>query len=275
MTVSAAGPAPPGALAAHHLRLFALIVDYLLAFTLAKLAEQAAAGEHWDLAPRSAELGGMSLLGLGLAVALLLVRDAAGGRSPGKWLCGLAVRQARDPAAPASVPQNVLRNVALVLLPVEALLVFVDPYYRRLGDRLAGTVVVQPPRVTHLSRRLLGLAILFLLSLLLMMLVTRWRLHRSAAYETARRIASEHPALQEAVGAHQGFGGEPGLRISPDGDRAAVTLEVEGARGTAEAEVVMHLVTHGERRWELTAVRLLREPEPADGGGMEQAPAPQ
>lgn len=69
------------------------------------------------------------------------VEVATGGRTFGKWALGLAVvtRTGGRPGPAALLIRNVLRAVDLLLaVPLMAM----DPLARRLGDRLAGTLVV-------------------------------------------------------------------------------------------------------------------------------------
>ena len=68
------------------------------------------------------------------------------GRTFGKWALGLRVvsREGGRPGTPAFLVRNAVRSVDLVVgVPLMAL----DPLSRRLGDRLAGTLVVHahPP----------------------------------------------------------------------------------------------------------------------------------
>jgi uncharacterized RDD family membrane protein YckC len=58
-------------------------------------------------------------------VVLLMLRDAVGGRSPGKLLTGLRAVD-RQTGAPAGVPESILRNVPL--LPI-----LLWPFMRRTG----------------------------------------------------------------------------------------------------------------------------------------------
>lgn len=79
-------------------------------------------------------------------LAFLLARDLFfGGTSPGKRLVGLRVRSAVHAGQP-SVMQRGLRNVTLVLTPLFWIIEYFaaknDPRLRRLGDKLAGTEIV-------------------------------------------------------------------------------------------------------------------------------------
>jgi uncharacterized RDD family membrane protein YckC len=258
-------PPTPPRLAPLHLRLFALILDYLLATTVLKLLDLATVGEHWDLRPVSEGVPGPTAGWAAGLVLLLLARDVLGGKSPGKWLTGLAVGRAENPEARAPLLSNLLRNLPLLILPVEGLLVFVHPYGRRLGDRLAGTVVVAPAQVSPLSRRLMGLAVLFLGVLLVSFLLGPWNVRRSAAYQVARGAAAAHPEVAAAVGAPAELNASPSLELAvrPDGGSATLVFEARGPRGKAEAQVELRLET-APRRWKLEAltVRGRASPEP-------------
>jgi uncharacterized RDD family membrane protein YckC len=73
------------------------------------------------------------------------VEVATGGRSFGKWTMGLAVvtRRGGRPPATALLLRNAVRSVDLLVgIP----LMLLDPLSRRLGDRLAGTLVVHVRR---------------------------------------------------------------------------------------------------------------------------------
>ena len=78
------------------------------------------------------------------------------GQTPGKWL--VQVRVVRTDGAPVQLPDVVLRNLLRVadFLPLGfglgVLVMLFDPKLRRLGDLVAGTVVVQEDRGAVLDR---------------------------------------------------------------------------------------------------------------------------
>lgn len=271
--VSAARPITLGA---HHLRLFALLIDYLLVVTALNLLDQLTMGAHWDLEPMTgARWTQIAYWAVGLTV-LLVGRDLVGGRSPGKWFTGIAVGLEADPLRTPAAWRLLVRNALLALLPVEAVLVFVDPLCRRLGDRLAGTVVVAAPRPAPAGRRLLALAILMLAALLAAFLVGPWNLRRTAAYDKATALIRQRPEVRARVGSDPALSEPPrfDLRLEPQGGRAEVSFTVEGARGRAEGELTLRL-DRRRRRWELAAFSL--EPPPEERGPrpeVRDAPAP-
>lgn len=260
-------PSPPTSLAPHHLRLFALIVDYMLIITLLKLIDQLVLGEHWDLLPVVEDAPPFSLWWVAGLALMVICKDIFHGRSVGKWLAGIAVAAPPELAHPPGLKRCLLRNLTLPLLPVEALVLFMDPHGRRLGDRLAGTVVVVPAIVPNLMRRLTSMAILFLAVMLTSFLATPWNMRRSAAYQTAYREAARHPSVIQAVGEPARPDSSPqfSLTLEPRGGAAQLTFEVEGPRGLREVKVMLKL-GQAPRRWAVESLRLLT---PEDAGKNE------
>jgi uncharacterized RDD family membrane protein YckC len=78
-----------------------------------------------------------------LFLAGVLLRDGRGGRSLGKLIMGLGLRGRKGPPG---YGRSILRNLPL-LIPginlIEIPLVVFSPAGRRIGDRLAGTTVVE------------------------------------------------------------------------------------------------------------------------------------
>lgn len=123
------------------LRLAAFVVDALV-FALA-LILPATVGSY-----SAARFGGntkaVSLVwwvALAVLLVLMLLRDGYRGRSPGKRLLGLKIVTPRGTGS--SYGRSVLRNMTLLLLPVELLLVFTGRGGARLGDRIAKTSIVE------------------------------------------------------------------------------------------------------------------------------------
>ncbi|MEE8396758.1 MAG: RDD family protein [bacterium] len=265
--------AMPTALAPHHLRFFALLLDYLVAVILLRLGEELTLGEHWDLRPPPGALYLSPYWYVGFTV-LMLCKDALAGRSPGKWLTGLLVAEAANPARRAGRARTLVRNAFLVLGPIEALSVFFDPYLRRLGDRAAGTVVVVAPRVTPFFRRWLVVAMAFLALLLASFLISPWNMRRSAAYRDARQIAGGHAGVARTVGRPFTLDRTPVFQLRQDSTReeATVTFQATGPRGTTEVTVAMRL-NRPAGSWERLSVSFAGQAEPP-GPPVRDAPPP-
>jgi hypothetical protein len=254
-------PAPPRAqltLAALHLRLFAVLFDYVLIVAGLKLAEQMLLGPGWDLRPVPVSAPLLPWAWLLALAGLFVARDAAGA-GPGKWIAGIAVRAAADPAQPPAPWRCLLRTASLLLLPVDLLLMLRDPFYRRLGDRWAGTVVVLREPGPSIVQRAFGLSILFLGFILAALLVTPWNLRRSAAYGEARQALLAEPLLRERVGAALELDRSPSfdLDVTPSGGTAVLTFEAKGERGRARGQVFLRLERLPVPHWERVRVEVL------------------
>ncbi len=109
----------------------------------------------------SSAVEGLEGLGSGAFMLALFLLDWAwftvfeslpGGASPGKRVVGLRV--VREDGAPASLREIALRNLlraadaAPAMYVVGLVAMAIDPRFRRLGDRVAGTIVVVNQRVT-------------------------------------------------------------------------------------------------------------------------------
>jgi hypothetical protein len=259
------------ALAAHHLRLFALLLDYLFIVAGLKLAEQAQLGADWDLRLATSVAALFPPWWIAAVVLLFVFKDI-GGASPGKWVMGIAVRRADDPHRGSGPFRAVLRNLALLLLPAEVYLVFRDPYWRRLGDRWAGTVVVVRKPEFPLIQRAFGLSILFLGFILVALLVTPWNLRRSAAYRVAYQAATAHPPLARDLGAPVTLDRTPAMELSLEHRRARLVFDAKGARGRAEVRVHLLLPEGTGSVWAVSSIDV--EPAAAPGRPVQQAAPP-
>ncbi len=87
-----------------------------------------------------------------LALAMALIHAARGGTTPGKALLGLVVvgEDGQTPSHFAFLLRSFLWAVELVPLPVPVglLVIFFHPRNQRLGDLVAGTLVIRQPRAT-------------------------------------------------------------------------------------------------------------------------------
>ena len=251
---------PQPSLAGHHLRLFALLIDYLMVVIVLNLMNQLLLGEHWDLRPLEDRGGGWTYW-IVTGAALFLTKDVWFQRSPGKWFTGIAIGQAENPLLPPSRTMLALRNVPLLLLPVEAVLVFVDPYSRRLGDRWMGTVVIEPLRPAHMGRRMLVFTSLLMGVLLLAFLVAPWNMRRTSAYQEAVLQVMADPQVHRRVG--DGIevteSGGFDLRLEEGAERAELNFAAIGTRGQAEGTVSLVLLVP-ERRWVLESFELEETP---------------
>lgn len=75
---------------------------------------------------------------------LVIFKDTKRGGSVGKFLMEIGVRLRRNPNEIPSRWRLIMRNITLILIwPIEIICAFSSKYGERLGDKLAGTIVVK------------------------------------------------------------------------------------------------------------------------------------
>jgi uncharacterized RDD family membrane protein YckC len=90
--------------------------------------------------------GGPALALFALGLAYFVVLEGMVGATVGKYLVGVRVRTMAGGRIgwTASLVRNLLRAVDVCVCCVGALLIWTSPRRQRLGDRVAGTVVLLP-----------------------------------------------------------------------------------------------------------------------------------
>jgi len=121
-------------------RLFALLLDFIFALLFANTLVQVFREEHWDLVMQSRDLSGLVFF-YGSIAFILLFKDIFG-RSLGKLLLAMTIREIENLEQRPSRTVLVQRNILLLLFPVEGVLVLRDAYARRLADKWWKTVVL-------------------------------------------------------------------------------------------------------------------------------------
>jgi len=175
-------------------RLFALLLDFIFALLIANTFVQVFRKEHWDLVMQSSDLSDL-LPFYGSIVLVLLFKDIFG-RSPGKLLLGMTVRNIGNFSERPPLVVLLKRNLLLLLFPVEGVVLLRDDYARRLADKWWGTIVLDDQKAMRVILRiLLGNIILFgFFSVAI--LFQRSSIEKTAAFQTAEKAIRSHPTLQ-------------------------------------------------------------------------------
>jgi hypothetical protein len=174
-------------------RLFALLLDFIFALLFANTLVQVFREEHWDLVMQSRDLSGLVFF-YGSIAFILLFKDIFG-RSLGKLLLAMTIREIENLEQRPSRTVLVQRNILLLLFPVEGVIVLRDAYARRLADKWWKTVVLDDQKAMRGTLRiLLGNIILFgFFSIAI--LFQRSGIEKTAAYQAAEQAIRSHQPL--------------------------------------------------------------------------------
>jgi len=195
-----------------------------------------------------------------LGFGIFTSKDAIKGLGLGKLVMGIRVMG--DSNKPAPPIRTFLRNISLIIWPIEALAMILNSQKRRLGDYLANTQVKRDPNISGTHR---GYAALFIVCFYLFtpnlpdidfseqgfMELSQYLVKQSRAYELAEQSIQEQEAIVQLIGPIQSIHVDSHSNISVYNDEgeAQLILEVQGEDASLPVLVKLKR-TAGE--WTLT-----------------------
>jgi uncharacterized RDD family membrane protein YckC len=182
---------------------------------------------------------------------LYFAKDSVRGSSPGKWLMGISVRDKEDHASVPSVGRLFLRNLTVVIWPVEFIVLVANGEKRRLGDQLANTVVVKSSRkMKVLPIVLIAIAgvLLFFFSMFFMIVGF---MKNSDAYKTAIREIEQNKEIIEETGGIKGYGIMPTGSINIANGEGEAQLQIKVLGNKKNLVVDTYLTKQDGGAWKL------------------------
>lgn len=93
--------------------------------------------------------------------ALFLAKDMFNGTSPGKYILGIRICQKDNPTTIRPLP-SILRNITLIIWPIEGIVMTLNSDKRRIGDLFANSHVIRDKSIPTMHRILAVFAILII-----------------------------------------------------------------------------------------------------------------
>ena len=125
---------------------------------------------------------------------LYFAKDSIKGISVGKWIMGIMVRDENDQNEIPSFGRLFLRNLFIIIWPVEFIVLATNDQKKRLGDKVAKTVVVKNPNKTTKLPRILALIGVGITFFVFVFLFAGSAMKNSDAYKVAtKEISSSLP----------------------------------------------------------------------------------
>ena len=170
------------------------MIDFIFALLLANTFVNVFRQEHWDIVTQTSGIYGLLPYYGGIALVLLF-KDISG-RSLGKILLGMTIRNIDDLELQPTLAVLIKRNLMMLLFPVEGAVILRDSYARRLADKWWGTVVIDDRNALRGTLRiLLGNIILFgFFSIAI--ISQRSGIEKTAIFQTAEEAIRSHEKLK-------------------------------------------------------------------------------
>jgi len=233
-------------------RVTALLIDHTIMCSLGAMSCFVFLGPKWDTSPTFSIV---PMFAVFLVVMLIyLSKDNCGGVSPGRFVLGIRVRDKGSPERVPSVARLMMRNILLPIWPVELIVLLLSKSRRRIGDRIANTVVMCAPdsRGYRIASFVAGAVVLSLLFIVFISHIVR----NSSAYE----VAVAHLATQQEIVSRVGPDANPGtfptgsVRVNNGYGEAELRISLDSAEGEVDATVTLQMSpTSG---WRVTAVEI-------------------
>jgi len=185
---------------------------------------------------------------------VFMLKDIVKGRSPGKWVLGIAVRERADTAKTPSVGKLILRNLLMFFLPIEVLVLVSGEKKLKIGDRLAGTDVYRVPSRLKARFVVIGIILIFALYIGTLVFGVMGVLRTHPSFEAATSFIETHPEVIELVGEVESQTLRSGS-VSHSGGygQAEYVIRVRGSEHTIYIQI--HLARPPGGEWEVVWAR--------------------
>jgi len=237
-------------------RILAFFIDHISLTGLMVLLAFALLGDKFGSMQPNKFMVGMSIVFIP-GFFIYFAKDSFGGMSFGKRMLGIMVRSANDKNEIPSFGRLFLRNLTIILWPVECLVLLADSNKQRLGDKLASTVVVQNP--DKLPRRTRGIILLVaaVVSFACFSFCVGYIMKQSDAYKLAVKEITVNKDIIAETGGVRGFGMMPGGNVSTTNNSGVAYLQITVIGNKKDIKVEADLIKNQGSDWQLVNLRKL------------------
>lgn len=234
-------------------RLIAFLLDFGFVLLLVNTIKSLQTPMNWDLQGTPTSSWWQVVATYLAMVGLLVFKDLIRGQSLGKFILGIHVLDPLLQEVP-SPKKLIQRNLSLFLFPLEAILILLNPYARRFGDRWIHTVVSDNPKRLRVSLRVLAANTIFFGSFFSVLLLQPWMIRRTAAYQSTLERLKHHSWLIQQLGGPVSFiHPEMSLNFNVNPPTAEIQLEADGKHAQWNVKVFLTYVPL-ESRWQVDRI---------------------
>lgn len=183
--------------------------------------------------------------------ALYFAKDCIKGISVGKWIMEIMVRDENDQNEIPSVGRLFLRNLLIIIWPVEFIVLAANSKKKRLGDKIAKTVVVKIPNRPNKLPRVLALIGFGVLFFAFVFFSAGSAMKNSQAYKVAISEIEMNEEILSETGGIIGYGMMPEGGVSISNGQGQAQLEIKVLGNKRDLNVSVYLVKKPNELWKL------------------------
>jgi uncharacterized RDD family membrane protein YckC len=186
---------------------------------------------------------------------LYLGKESIKGISFGKWIMGIMVRVETNVNSIPTFGKLFIRNLFLMIWPIEFFASVLDKNKRRIGDKLTNTVVLNNPSKAAKTNRIIALITIGLVLYGFTALFSGVILKSSEAYKTAIVSIENNNDIIKQTGEIVSYGAFPkgSINITNDYGQATLSISINGKVKKIEVTVLLEKLPN--ETWEVTDIK--------------------
>lgn len=185
---------------------------------------------------------------------LYLSKDSIQGISVGKWIMGIMVRNDFDNETPSFI-KLFIRNLLIIIWPIEFLVLAISSDKKRLGDMIVRTKVIKNPNKPKSISRILALVFIGFCFFFFSYYTVGTILKNSDAYKVAIEFIESDVIVMETTGGIVGYGYMPKGNINITNGYGVAQLEIKVKGNTEDITVFVDLEKEPEGEWIIMDLR--------------------
>ncbi|MHC5310652.1 RDD family protein [Myroides sp. LJL116] len=189
--------------------------------------------------------------GLIIGMVLYFFKDLYKGVSLGKWIMGIMVRDESNPNKVPSLPRLFLRNLFLILGPIEYLIWISSQQNKRLGDRVTNVAVLNNPIKAPLTSRIITLVSIVVVFFAFLFFTTSISMKQTDAYLLAIDEIQSNEQLNKEIGTIVGYGKVPLGYITAEKEQGTALLVIKAVGEKTSRTIIVSLEKHPSGQWRL------------------------
>lgn len=186
-----------------------------------------------------------------IGLFLYISKDSVKGISPGKWIMSIMIRDENNMDNVPSFGRLFIRNLYILIWPVEFIILASSNKKKRLGDNTAKTVVVCNPNKSALLPRILALVGVGMIFFIFTFLFIGSAMKNSDAYKEAIHNIEQNEEIITETGGIKGFGMMPTGGISSAGGSGEAQLRIKVLGNEKDLTVFVYLTKEPNGKWEV------------------------
>lgn len=237
-------------------RIVAFMIDHVILMLLMMIVLFVGIGPDFKTDGDFDETALMLFVSMMLAFLLFFAKDSFGGVSFGRWVMGIMVRKENNPEEVPSFGRMFGRNVLTILWPLEFLILITNDEKKRLGDKIAKTIVIKNPNKPKRLKRILPLLLIVIGFISLMFIYVNDTINNSEPYKLAIKAIEKNEKILKETGDIKDYGFLPSTNIKIHNGYGSAIFIIDVIGEKKDLKVTVYLEKKPFDEWEVMEIRI-------------------